>query len=451
MAKVSNKNYLLTILTVILAFNYLDRLALGLMFQDIKIDLQLSDTQLGFLGGIAFALFYAVMGIPIARWADRSNRVAIISLTAAIWSIAVALCGLANSFVQLLFIRIAVAIGEAGCTPPGFSLIASYFSRSERARAAAIYGLGGPISCLFGYFLAGWLNELYGWRMTFVLLGIPGIALALLAWVTLKDPWRQQQAIARQQSERAPRQISMKDVCVTLWSIVTFRSLLLCLSVMAFFTYGIFQWQPAFIMRTYGLTSGETGTWFAVTYGVGGIVGSWLGGDLASRYAARKERLQLQALTVTLLLAGVLSLGVYLAPTHQVAFVLMGLYALMLTTINGPLFAMIQSLVPEQTRAVSFAWVYLFMNLIGMGLGPLAAGALSDAFRPVVAEESLRYALIAMTPGFVFVAWYAWRAAGTVERDLQAAQNTRDTLGEESRGEGAMAAAFEPSVRTAGH
>src|SRR5688500_3715382 len=174
------KQYLLAVLLVVLASNYVDRLALGLLLQDIKVDLSLSDTQLGLLSGIAFALFYSVMGIPIARWADCGNRVTIITLTTALWSAAVALCGLAGSFGQLMLIRIGVAVGEAGCIPPAHSLIADYFTRAERPRAVSIYMLGASFAVVIGYFGAGWLNEFYGWRVTFMLLGLPGLVLAAL-------------------------------------------------------------------------------------------------------------------------------------------------------------------------------------------------------------------------------------------------------------------------------
>src|SRR5882762_8997075 len=169
------KKYLLVLLLVILAFNYVDRLTLGLLLQDIKVDLSLSDTQLGFLSGISFALFYSVMGIPIARWADRGNRVTIISITTVLWSAAVALCGVAGSFPQLLLIRIGVAVGEAGCIPPAHSLIADYFTRAQRPRAVAMYMLGSTLSMLIGYYLAGWLNAHYGWQTMFKLLAVPGI------------------------------------------------------------------------------------------------------------------------------------------------------------------------------------------------------------------------------------------------------------------------------------
>src|SRR6202046_5577488 len=171
MQPMTYRRYLLAVLLVIQAFNGVDGLALGLVLQNIKVDLHLSDTQLGFLSGIAFALFYSVMGIPIARWADRGNRVTIISVTATAWSVMVALCGMAASFAQLLLIRVGVAIGEAGCIPPAHSLIADYFGRAERPKAVSVYMLAGSLSTLIGYFVAGWLSEFYGWRTMFILLG----------------------------------------------------------------------------------------------------------------------------------------------------------------------------------------------------------------------------------------------------------------------------------------
>jgi predicted MFS family arabinose efflux permease len=301
------RRYLLTVLLIILAFNYVDRLALGIVLQDIKLDLQLSDTQLGILSGIAFALFYSVMGIPIARWADRGNRVTIIAVTTALWSVAVALCGMAASFLQLLVVRIGVAVGEAGCIPPAHSLIADYFDRAERPRAVAVYMLGSSLSVVVGYFLAGWLNELYGWRVTFMLLGLPGIGLSVLVWLTLKEPRRAASAALEGNSgNAAPASVStlapatqshpsLKDVCATLWASATFRHLLVCFSVWYFFGYGILQWQPAFFIRSHGLDTGELGTWYAIVWGIGGVLGTYWGGELASRYAARNERLQLRA------------------------------------------------------------------------------------------------------------------------------------------------------------
>jgi len=166
----------------------MDSWSLGVALQSIKTDLHLSDTQLGLLSGLAFAFLYAVMGIPIARWADSGNRIAIISLTIALWSAAMALCALAKTFVQLLLIRVGLAIGEAGCIPPAHSLIADHFTRAERPKAVSLYMLGVPLSAVLGYFLSGWLNELYGWRVMYMLLGLPGLGLSAVAWLTLKEP-----------------------------------------------------------------------------------------------------------------------------------------------------------------------------------------------------------------------------------------------------------------------
>ncbi len=170
------RTYLLTLLTAILTFNFADRIALGVVMESIKRDLELSDTKLGFLSGIAFAVFYSLAGIPLARWADRSNRVTIIASTTAIWSVAVALCGAAASFAQLLLIRVFVAVGEAGCIPAGQSLIADHFDRSERPRAAARYMMGLPLALTLGYFAAGVLSQVLGWRWMFVVIAVPGPA-----------------------------------------------------------------------------------------------------------------------------------------------------------------------------------------------------------------------------------------------------------------------------------
>jgi MFS family permease len=408
------RRWLLAILLLVFAFNFVDRLALGIALQDIKDDLGLSDTQLGVLSGIAFALFYSLMGVPIARWADHGNRVTIISITTAVWSVMVAACGLATGFVQLLLTRIGVAIGEAGCLPPAHSLIADNFSRAERPRAVSIYMLGAPLSVVLGYFVAGWINEIYGWRAMFVMLALPGVVLAILVRLTVREP-------RGRNPVRPASQPRFAEVCRTLWANTTFRQLLFCFSVTAFFGSGMLQWQPAFFVRSYGLQSGELGTWFAGIGASVGLLGTYLGGELAARHARHNERLQLTAIaTVHVALAFIWS-GLYLSGTHYLAFALMALASFLSTAANGPLFATIQTLVPDRMRAVSIALIYLAANLIGMGLGPLVVGALSDAFEPWAGQESLRYALLALCPGCLWSAWHLWRASRTVAHDLASA------------------------------
>jgi|SRR5712672_55988 len=419
------KKYLLIILLMVLAFNYVDRIALGLVLQDIKVDLALSDTQLGFLSGIGFALFYSVMGIPIARWADRGNRVTIIGVTTALWSAAVMLCGMAGSLLQLILIRIVVGVGEAGCVPPANSLIADSFTRAERPRAASVYMLGTTVGLVIGYLAGGWLNELYGWRAMFIIIGLPGLALSALVGFSLREPRRiQSQAVA--QSLAQP---SLKDVCVTLWTSATFRHMLYASSLMSFFGYAIMQWTPAFFVRSFGVTSGALGTWFALIYGVGGILGTYLGGEWVTHFAAHNERLQLKAMAIEIVIFA--TLGAFprlssLAPNEYWAFGWLGLSAVAGAMIYGPMLAVIQTLMPPRMRAMSIAILTLFANLIGVGLGPLAAGALSDALRPSLGEESLRYALLAASPGYLWVSWHFWKASRTAMSDIAGTQPDQD-------------------------
>jgi MFS family permease len=423
------KRYLLGVLLLAYAFNTNDRLMFGIALQDIKVDLSLSDTQLGLLTGIAFALFYSVVGLPIARWADRGNRVRIMALATALWSAAMALCAAAGNFWHLLLIRIFVAVGEAGLVPPAHSLIADHFNRPERPRAVAIFNLGGPLSALLGLLLAGWLIELYGWRATFVALGLPGVVLAILIALTLREPrWDSPPAPAipdrSEQASSSSVRPTLHEVAMTLWRNVTFRHLLLGLSITSFFSSGIAQWNPAFLMRSYGMSSTELGAWLALIYGALGLVGMYLGGNSASKYAARNERGQLKAVSIAYVGFGVFSAAAYLSPNPYLTLALMGLAALGTFAVVGPLFATIQTLIPQRMRAMSIAVLLLFTSLIGTGLGPLAVGVMSDALHAWTGQESLRYALAALTPGYLWCGWHFRRASQTVTRELQAIQVT---------------------------
>jgi len=210
----------------------------------------------------------------------------------------------------------------------------------------------------------------------------------------------------------------LKEVWATLKANRTFVHLLFGFSVASFFANGIANWQPAFFYRTYGLSTGELGTWFAVVYGLGGMAGVYLGGEWASRRAAHNERLQLRAMAAMYCVFGAISALIYLSPNPYIAFALMGLAFIGGATIWGPLFATIQTLVPEHMRATAIAIVYLFANLIGMGFGPLVSGALSDMLRPWVGEESLRYALLILSPGYFWAGWHLWLGSQTVSEDL---------------------------------
>lgn len=417
---INNRGYLLSLLTVIVAFNYTDRFALGIVLQDIKADLGLSDTELGFLSGIAFALCYSVMGIPIARWADRGNRVAIISLATSVWSAAVAVCSLARGFLSLMLIRVLVGVGESGCVPPSLSLLADVYDRSERARAVSVYMQGISASLILGYLASGWLNQFYGWRAMFVVIGLPGILLAALARFTLKEPRHAPGAVSSGSETPA-----LLDVARTVGRSKTFRHLLYANAVMWFISYGTMQWTPAFFIRAFDLKTGELGTWFAALYGVGGVLGTYLGGEWATRRAANAEALQLKAMALVIAFSGLLNAFAYmhvLAPMPSLAFTWLGASYLLGALTNGPLFAIIQTLVPSRMRSMATALVYLFANLIGIGLGPWVAGALSDTLAPWLGVDSLRYALILLSPGVIWGAIHLWAASKTIDAEIEQAR-----------------------------
>jgi predicted MFS family arabinose efflux permease len=420
---IPHRSYWLVLLAIIQAFNYADRVSLGVLLQDIKTSLHLSDTELGFLTGIAFAACYAAMGMPIARLADRGNRVSIIALTTAVWSVAVALCGAAVSFIQLLLIRIGVAVGEVGGFPPALSLISDYYPRADRPRAVGRYMLGVPLALVIGNFAAGWLNQLIGWRWTFVVIGAPGLLLAAIAYFSLREP---RTSRLPSSSAEPARSVGIGEVIRTLWRNAAFRNLWLCFSVWGFFGNGIQQWQPSFFVRSHGLSTGALGTWLALVYGVGGVVGIWLGAELTSRYARNNERRQLAAVAIVYTLLAILFAGVCLAPTFQWAFAIMAFSAVIDNATSGPLFAATQTLVPPHMRAMAMALIYFFCNLIGMGLGPLAVGAVSDALSPIYGQESLRYALLVFCPGYFWCSWHLWKASRTATQDAYAGESNSE-------------------------
>lgn len=412
--------YLLAVFALIMALNYADRLSLGIALQNIKLDLSLSDTQLGLITGLAFSTLYAILGVPIARWADRGNRVDIISLATLVWSVMVALTGWVSGFMQLLAVRVGVGIGDAGTSPTANSLIPDYFSRAERPRAAALFSLSVPAMMIFGYLVSGWLTQYLGWRRMFAVIGLPGLGLTLLAKFTLTEPRLRATAgasvipVSSTQSTAAPR---MWEVLMTLRATTTFRHLLLCYAIMAFYGAGTLQWLPVFFIRSFGMKTGELGSWLTLATAPLSLVTTYAGGALASRYAARNERFQFEVIAGVCILIGADHALTYLSPNRYWALLFVGL-GTVTYMINGPLLAAFQTLLPPQMRATGIAIVYLFTGLIGAGLGPLAAGALSDVLQPAFGQQSLRYALVALTPLCLWGACHMWIASRTVTADL---------------------------------
>ncbi len=409
----------LWILLIVYIFNFIDRQIVNILAEPIARDLGLSDTQIGLMTGLAFALFYTVLGIPIARFADRSStsRPAVIAVSLAIWSGMTALCGLAQNFSQMLLARIGVGVGEAGCTPPAHSLISDIVPPEKRSSALAFYSLGIPIGTLMGMVIGGILADFVGWREAFLIVGLPGVALALVVWFVLKDPRRSDaQMILRNQNQ--PAALPLMDALRVVMSSRAFVLLLFAGSEASFLSYGKTTWTTIFFQRTHDLTPGEVGLWFGIVGGVGGIVGTVLGGYLADRFGAKNRRHVLSAPAIGMALAVPLALLAYNSPSWPMALVLLFLPTMFNSFYYGPTYSAAQGLVPIRARAIAAATLLFFQNLIGLGLGPLFFGMLSDLLQPAYGTESVRYVLYGAAFLGLVPAYFFWRCGLRLNEEL---------------------------------
>ena len=402
--------YTLWVLLVVYILNFLDRQIVNILAEPIKNDLGLSDTQVGLMTGLAFALFYAVLGIPIARYADApaSNRVGLISVSLAVWSGMTVLCGLATNFTQLLLARIGVGVGEAGCTPASHSLITDTVAPEKRASSIAFYGLGIPIGGLLGMVIGGLLADAYGWRSAFVVVGLPGLLMALLVWFTMKEPRRHRPATAAAPPIRA----TFKEALGEIRASKAFLPLTIGGGFVAFLGYGKGVWTTIFFQRTHELSPGEVGLYLGVGYGVAGVLGTWLGGYLADRYGRKNARHYLTGPILSMIVGAPLLFWAYSIDDWRWALVVLFVPTIANSLYYGPVYACAQSLVSSRSRAVAASILVFAQNLIGLGLGPLFFGMLSDAIRPVAGADSVRWVLygaafLGLIPAFFF--WLASR------------------------------------------
>ncbi|WP_119680639.1 spinster family MFS transporter [Indioceanicola profundi] len=387
--------------------NFLDRQVVNILAEPIKRDLGLADWQLGMLTGLSFALFYSVLGIPIARLAERKNRVRIISVSVAVWSLFTVACGYAASFAQLLAARIGVGVGEAGLTPPAHSLITDYTPKEKRASALAFYSLGIPLGTLAGMALGGLIADEFGWRTAFLVAGLPGLLLAIIAWATLREPRTQARASAPVETP------DLRDAFTELRGKKAFWRIAIGASLVSFVAYGHVAFLGSFYFRNHGqgLTelaamvdaatglsmgaAGFLGTALGLMIGIFGAAGTYLGGHLADR-AARTD------------VAGYLSIPAYgafigvpfflkamLVDSTLLSILVLGIPVMMNSLWYGPIYAAVQGLVRPRSRATAVAVLLFLVNMIGLGLGPLSVGLVSDAFAGSMgAADGLRWALI---------------------------------------------------------
>ncbi len=388
---VSNRWWILFILTLVYGLNVVDRFLLGILLPQIKAELALPDWSLGVLSGFAFAVFYATLGIPIARLADRHSRKKIISACLALFSAATALCGFATSFFTLFLARVGVGVGEAGTGPASYSIISDLFEKTRRSTAMAIYAIGGNVGLLTGFAAGGYIAANYGWRTAFFVIGAPGLIVALLTLISIKEPQRgASDGIDASTNEPS----SFSGTMRFLWTQPSFRWIIVGTTLVQFLGTGVINWLPSMLARTHGMVEDEVGLKLGLVIGVAGSIGTLVvGGIIADRLAKRDLRwgVWLVALGQLMLIAGY-SL-VLLAPTGDLAilaFLLPGVFA---TFFMGPILALTQALAPTNMRATAGAILLFVISLIGAGLGPVAVGAMSDLLEPSLGQDSLRTAL----------------------------------------------------------
>jgi predicted MFS family arabinose efflux permease len=363
--------YVLGALLVVYTFNFIDRILLGVLQESIKHDLHVDDFQLGLLGGPAFAILYTLMGVPIARYAERHNRISIIAMGAAVWSLMTAACGFAGSFLQLAAARIGVGIGEAACTPPSHSVISDYFPASRRASALSIWALGIPIGTMMAAVGGGWLAQNMDWRAAFWLLGAPGLLVALGLRLTVREPPRSGPEITTP---------SFSETLATLTRKPSFWHIAIAGALMAFVGYSTAQFLVSYLVRNYGLGIAEASYAFGAIAGFAVAIGTFAGGFISDRLSHQYPRVYAWLPMLGVLIAAPLYLLAFYQTSFWAGFAILMVAPIFHYLYLGPGFAVVQSIAPPRMRATGTALLILIINLIGYGLGPPTMGALSDYF-----------------------------------------------------------------------
>lgn len=404
----SARRYAIGMLLVIYIFNFLDRQIVNILAEPIKLELGLADWQLGMLTGLAFAAFYTVLGIPIARYAEKADRVKIISVAVAVWSVFTVACGLAANFTQLLLARIGVGVGEAGCSPPAHSLITDYTPKEQRASALAFYSMGIPLGSLAGMVLGGLIADAFGWRAAFFVAGAPGIILAVIAFLTLPEPRR-----GLEKKVMPVKGPSFADAIVELRSKKSFWWISIGAALSAMVGYGHIAFYGSFYLRNHGegLTAmavsvnemigvsfgpiGFVGTALGLIIGICGAFGTYLGGVLADRAARKNVAGYATVPAIAGLVTVIPFIAAMLVDNVALSFVILALPVFAGAIWYGPVFASAQSLVQPRTRATAAAVLLFVINLVGLGLGPLLVGIFSDIFaQSMGAAEGIRWSMV---------------------------------------------------------
>lgn len=403
--------YLLVLFFLINVSSYMDRMILAVLVEPIKAEFLLSDSQIGLLTGFAFAAFYAIMGFPIARLADRGNRKRIITVSIVFWSAMTALSGKATSFAHLFLARMGVGVGEAGCFPTCNALIGELYPQKKRAFAMGLFMAGSTVGVILGFVLGGVLAESYGWRNTFLIVAAPGVIIAILIALTMKQPL----ATAVRDTPKTPYLSLMK----LLLSNPAYRLMVIGASFGTFATYGVAQWAPAFFIRSHGLSLSEVGTLFGAAFGGGSAIGMVLGGWAADKLQKRDSRWITRVPAIAYLVSFPIMIIAFWVGEANFAMSVIFIGAIFTGCVTGPTLAAIQHVVPSDGRATAAAILLFFTSMVGVGAAPVVVGLLSDLMSEQYGDESLRYALILGSVVVLVASYCFFSASKYFESDIK--------------------------------
>lgn len=400
--------YTLFILMIAYACAFLDRSVLSIVLPQLKQAFHIGDTGLGFLSGLAFAVFFVFFGLPAAVLADRGNRRNIIAAAVALWSVMTALCGFAGNFVQLALARVGVGAGEGGLTPPAHSIISDLFPHERRATALSVYSVGIYIGVIVGLACGGYIAQHFGWRETFFVMAAPGAVVSVVFLLTVAEPAR---GAVEAQPHAEHDYHNFLEVLRYLWVTPALRYTLLGITLCSLFTQTQGAWLPSFLVRSHHLTLSQAGLLLGVATGVGGGAGTLIGGVLSDRLGARDPRWRVWVVTVAFVLLPISAL-VFLYSSNVGVIAAMALVNALLAAVHlAPTSAVTQNLTPLRMRARAVAVTLFLISLVGGGVGPLIIGALSDYLHPIAGKDSLRFALTTLV-FFALAAAVSYFAAG---------------------------------------
>ena len=411
----ATRRYALVILAIVYMFNFIDRQILAILLPAIRDEFGVADVWLGFLSGTAFAMFYIILGIPVARYADRHNRRNLIALAVALWSGMTALCGVATNFVQLALARIGVGVGEAGCSPPAHSMIADLYPPEQRSTAMGVYTVGISVGIMLAFLLGGWVVQNIGWREAFFVVGLPGLLLALIVRFTVVEPLRGHSEGREAVSEQPPFFRTLRF----LWRRPSFAHMTIAAGLSSYVGYSVINFLPSFLVRSFGMPASQVGLYLGLIVGVIGGAGFFLGGYIADHLGQTDHRRALRFIGLTVFLTAIPYAVVFLSDSWQIALLVFVIPALTANVYLAPVLSQAQSLVSLRMRAMASAIALLIINVIGLALGPPITGLVSDLLAPQFGEESMRYSLLAVTS--IVLPWAAWhyvRAGRTIDADL---------------------------------